>query len=628
MNKVKVAVGRLRRSKGALAAFDAALVLAGLPAKHLTGLPAVHDALMVSAAVLAGADIAVRGVRALMRRQLGIELLVTIATAGALAIGEYWEAAAVTFLFVLGAWLEARTLERTRRELRTLIDLVPESAAVLRDGSEASVAPGEVLHGETVVIRPGQRIPVDGEVVRGSAAVDESTITGEPMPEDKAAGSQVYAGTIVHGGVLYVRAEGVGADTTLARVIRRVEEAQEAKAPTQKFIERFARFYTPFIVAASAVAFAVTRDIELALTFLVISCPGALVISTPVAVVAGIGRAARKGILIKGGEHLEKAGRISVVAFDKTGTLTSGKPQLTDVAVVDGASGEPPWSDAQQALLRLAATGEIVSEHPLAAPIVRAAEELGPVAHPDRFESLAGKGVVAVRDGVRVAVGNRRLMAELGISFNGDVSAALDRMKSEGKTAVLVARAGRVAGVLGIADTVRAGAADAVLGLRKTGVGRVVMLTGDDRETAKAVAREVGVDGVHPELLPEQKLEAVRGPQGRGRTVAMIGDGVNDAPALAQADVGIALGAAGSDVAIEAADIALMTDDLLKLPEAVRLSRRTLRVIRQNMVLAMATVSFLLAGVLLGEVRMASGMLIHEGSVFLVILNAMRLLRA
>ncbi len=628
MNKVKAAIGRLRRSKGALAAFDAALVLAGLAAKHLAGLHAAHDALMVSAAVLAGSDIAVRGVRALARRQIGIELLVTIATAGAIAIGEYWEAAAVTFLFVLGAYLEARTLERTRRELRTLIDLVPQSAAVLRDGREVSVAPGEVGRGETVVIRPGQRIPVDGEVLRGSAAVDESTITGEPMPEDKAAGSRVYAGTIVHGGALYVRAEGVGADTTLARVIRRVEEAQEARAPTQKLIERFARWYTPLIVAASAVTFAVTRDVELALTFLVISCPGALVISTPVAVVAGIGRAARKGILIKGGEHLEKAGRISVVAFDKTGTLTTGKPRLTDVAVVGAAGGASPWSDAQRALLRLAGIGEVVSEHPLAAPIVRAAAEHGPVPHPSRFESLPGKGVVAEHEGVRVAVGNRKLMAELGISFNGEVSAELARMRGQGKTSVLVARDNHVAGVLGIADTTRDTARAAVEGLRKAGVTRVVMLTGDDRQTAEAVAAQVGVDAVHSELLPEEKLEAIRNLQGRGTTVAMVGDGVNDAPALAQADVGIALGAAGSDVAIEAADIALMTDDLLKLPEAVRLSRRTLRVIRQNTALALATVALLLAGVMIGEVRMASGMLIHEGSVFLVILNAMRLLRA
>jgi Cd2+/Zn2+-exporting ATPase len=298
------------------------------------------------------------------------------------------------------------------------------------------------------------------------------------------------------------------------------------------------------------------------------------------------------------------------------------------VGAAEAIGSAAPWNRAQQVVLRLAAAGEVVSEHPLAAPILSEAAKLGPVAHPQRFESLPGKGVVAEQGGVRIAVGNPRLMAQLGIGFNGEVSAALESLRGQGKTSMLVAADSEVVGVLGVADTVRDTAAATVGALKAAGVAEVVMLTGDDRETAEAVAGEVGVDRVHAGLLPEEKLDAIRRMQGRGRTVAMVGDGVNDAPALAQADVGIALGAAGSDVAIEAADVALMADDLARLPEAVRLSRRTLQVIRQNVAFALVTVSLLLAGVLVGEVGMAGGMLIHEASVFLVILNAMRLLRA
>jgi Cd2+/Zn2+-exporting ATPase len=326
--------------------------------------------------VLAGSDIALRAWHSLRNRHISIELLVTIATAGALAIGEYWEAAAVTFLFMFGAYLEARTLNRTRQALQGLLELAPTNAIVLRGGQQVEVGPGEVAPGEIVLIKPGSKAPVDGLVIGGRAAVDESAITGESMPVEKTEGDAVYAGTVNQDGLLQVRATGVGADTTLARIIRRVEEAQEEKAPTQKFIERFARWYTPAIIGLSALVFAITRDVELALTLLVIGCPGALVISTPVSVVAGIGRAAQRGILIKGGEYLENAGKISAVAFDKTGTLTQGKPQLVDIVALQpalapiaaGGAGAvaPPahpghsarWDEAQSDVLRWAAHAE------------------------------------------------------------------------------------------------------------------------------------------------------------------------------------------------------------------------------------------------------------------------------
>lgn len=354
-----------------------ALILLALIADHLARLQVVGNLLLVAAALNAGFDIALRAWHSLLNRHSSIEFLVTVATIGALAIGEYWEAAAVAFLFMLGAYLEARTLRRTRRALQDLLDLAPSTATVVRDGRQVEVAPGDVAAGETVLVKPGLKIPVDGEVVLGRASVDESAITGESMPVEKTKGAAVFAGTVNQRGLLHVRTTGVGADTTLARIIRRVEEAQDEKAPTQRFIEHFARWYTPTIIGLSVAVFVVTRDVELALTLLVIGCPGALVISTPISVVAGIGRAAQHGILIKGGEYLENAGKVSALALDKTGTLTQGKPRLTDVIALlpefvpaGGAFTVGRWDHAQQVVLRWAAIAEAGSEHPLARPIL------------------------------------------------------------------------------------------------------------------------------------------------------------------------------------------------------------------------------------------------------------------
>ncbi len=609
------------------------LILLGLGADFFFDWRSVYNAAMIIAALIAGWDIATRAFASLRNKHISIELLVTIATAGALVIGEYWEAAAVTFLFILGAYLEARTLSRTRQVLKGLLNLAPTTAVVVRDGRQVGVMPGEVENGEIVLIKPGSKVPVDGEVVEGRSAVDESAITGEPMPEEKVAGAQVFAGTVNQNGLLKVRATSVGADTTLARIIRRVEEAQEEKAPTQRFIERFAKYYTPFIIALSAVVFVFTRDIELALTLLVIGCPGALVISTPVSVVAGIGRAAKAGILIKGGEYLENAGKISALAVDKTGTLTRGKPQVTDVTVFDlpagldlpGANGR--WDASQAAVLNLAGIVEAGSTHPLARSIYSAAAALGSLPPAKQFEACVGRGVRAGFQGRAIAVGSPELMAELKVAVDARAQAALDSLRAEGKTAVLVSVDGVLAGALGISDPIRDTSPAMIRRLKESGVEHIVMLTGDDRLTAQSIARQAGIQDVRAGLLPEDKLEVIRGLQAEGHVVAMVGDGINDAPALAAADIGIAMGAAGSDVAIETADIALMADDLMKIPEAVRISRATLANIRQNVWIALATVSGLLLGVLLGEVHMAGGMLIHEISVLIVILNGMRLMR-
>ena len=606
-----------------------ALIVAALIAGHALALDTLRDALMILAALIAGWDIAGRAFYALRNRHVSIELLVTIATAGALVIGEYWEAAAVTFLFMLGAYLEARTMSRTRRALQELLDLAPTSAIVLRDGQQVEVMPHMVAPGETVLVKPGAKVPVDGEVISGRAAINESAITGESLPVDKSEGDRVFAGTVSQNGLLHVRATGVGADTTLARIVRRVEEAQEERAPTQRFIERFARWYTPAIILLSAVAYVISGDLALALTLLVIGCPGALVISTPVSVVAGIGQAAKRGILIKGGEYLENAAKITALALDKTGTITQGAPHLTDViplAPGEEAASTGEFTPEQQRILRLAAIAEASSEHPLGAPVVAQAKAWGEIPHPDTFENLPGRGIVAHADGQRIAVGTPALMAELGVTVDEAADARMDALKASGKTAVLVALDDRAIGVLGIADVPRDSAPQVIERLRRAGL-KVVMLTGDDPRTAQAIGRAVGIDAIEAGLLPEDKLDRIRRLQAEGHVVAMVGDGVNDAPALAAANIGIAMGAAGTDVALETADIALMADDLNKIPEAIELSRATLRNIRQNVVIALLTVTGLLAGVLLGEVHMAGGMFVHELSVLVVILNGMRLLR-
>ena len=578
---------------------------------------------MLAATAVTLPAIAWRAMRDLAIRHIGIELLVTIAVIGAIVIGEWWEAAAVTWLFTLGAALEASTLSRTRSALRELIDLAPPTATVLRDGVQVEVDPFDVAVGEWVLVKPGGRVPVDGIVVAGAAAVDEASITGESMPAEKSVGDRAFAGTIVAGGTLTVRTTGSGADTTLAAIIHRVEEAQEDKAPAQRFIERFSKWYTPAVVLLAAGAYLVTRDLELSLTLLVIGCPGALVISIPVSIVVGIGRSARRGVLIKGGEHLETTSRVTAIAFDKTGTLTRGEPQLTAVVALDAAV-------TRDGVLALAAAAEASSEHPLARPVLAAARERGltvPAQSTD-FVQHAGSGVSATVDGAAVVVGTARLLQAQRIPVTSDARDTAHRLTETGRTAVYVARAGQILGVLGIADRVREDAADTVARLRDLGVRRIVMLTGDDPRVAAAVAAEVGITEVHAGLLPEDKLTVIRRLQTDGEVVAMVGDGVNDAPALAAADVGVAMGAAGADVAVATAEVAILSDRIGRVADAITMARRTVTNLRQNVTIALVTVAALLAGVFASAVHMAGGMLIHEVSVLVVILNAARLLRA
>lgn len=578
--------------------------------------------LMLAAAVVAGYGIVVNAVRALATKMISIDLLVSVAAIGAVIIGNFWEAAAVTFLFSVGHALEAATMNKTRSALAELVAVAPDTAVVMRDGEQHEIPAHHVRMGEIVLVKNGSKVPVDGQVVAGTAALDEASITGESIPVEKSKSDQVFAGTISRSGFLQVLATGVGADTTLARIIHRVEEAQDAKARTQAFIDRFSTWYTPAVFILALLTGLITQDVVLALTLLVIGCPGALVISIPVAIVAGIGRAARNGILIKGGEYLETSAKISAVAVDKTGTLTEGQPKLTDIAVLDATL-------TRNDVLRWAAAAEAGSEHPLARPILDSARDQGvsPVGMPGEVTPVAGKGIVSQVDDQRVLIGNAPLLAQYGVTDTVGADEAANKLAAQGKTPMIVAVGNEVIGVIAVADEIRTDAPDMVARLHDAGVEKVVMLTGDTQLVAEAIGQATGIDEIHASLLPEDKLDAVAAMQRDGHTVAMVGDGVNDAPALATADIGVAMGAAGSAVAVETADIALMGDNLMKLPESVSLAKRTVSVMRQNIVIALATVVALLIGVFAGGVTMSVGMLVHEGSVLVVIANAMRLIR-
>jgi len=604
------------------------------------------NALMLLATLTAGFEIARRAWQGLRNRHTNIELLVTIAATGGLAIGVYWEAAAVTFLFLLGGWLEARTMSKTRDTLRELINMAPDTAIIVEDGDRTEIPARQVKEGMQVLVKPGSKIPVDGIVESGATSIDESAITGEPIPAEKQTGSEVYAGTINKNGRIYVRATKSGADTTLAKIIRRVEEAQEEKAPTQRFIERFASWYTPGIVGLSIASYLFTWNLELALTLLVIGCPGALVISTPISVITGIGNAAKKGILIKGGEYLENAGKVTAIALDKTGTLTAGKPSVTEIIHFSKATalaGVDPEEEFQKVhtvslsdqntkslpsegeeLLYWAAVAESVSEHPLAEAILTE-EQSSRIPEPDQFESHTGQGIEAVLGDDHIFVGKTEFLKQKGISISEGINKEIQNLTKKGRTVVLVAHNNKLLGAIGIADQMRPDALKMISRLRENGIERIAMLTGDAQPTAEAIAEKAGITEVHAGILPEDKNDIILEMQQQGHQVAMIGDGINDAPALASADIGIAMGAAGTDVAIETADIALMSDELMNIPEALRLSSKTMSNIRQNVVIALVTVAALLTGVFTGSIHMAGGMLVHELSVMAVILNGMRL---
>ncbi len=613
------------------AGFSALFLALGAVADRISALPTLAALVMYSLSYVSGGYHRVKeGLQELRRGILGIDFLMILGAAGAAVLGRWEEGAILMFLFSLSAALEAFANGRTRQAIRKLMELSPDDALVRRDGREFRVAIEDLVAGDLVVVRSGERFPADGQVLKGESSVNEAAITGESMPVDKAPGSQVFAGTVNGYGVLEFAVTKPAGETTLARIIRYVEDAQTQKASTQRLTEWVDRYYTLVVIAVSGVAYLVPPMMQLdswshsfyrAMMLLVVASPCALVISTPAAILSGIARGARSGILFKGGLHLEQVGKIKVVAFDKTGTLTVGRPRVVAVEPQPGVEAEE--------LIRLAAAAESRSEHPLASAILRCARDRE-VEYPlaEEFRVLAGRGARALVDGREVIVGSGRMLDEAGVADDHPVHQRLATLQERGWTDVAVVAEGRVLGVIAVADTLREEAADAVAALKRLGVERVVMLTGDNRRAAQTIGHEAGVDEVRAELLPEDKWRVVQQLQLEYGAVAMVGDGVNDAPALAAANVGVAMGGIGSDVAMETADVVLMADDLHKLAEAIDLGRRTRRVVMQNLSFSISVIAVLVTVVLLGHLTLPLAVVGHEGSTILVAFNGLRLLLA
>jgi Cd2+/Zn2+-exporting ATPase/Cu+-exporting ATPase len=522
----------------------------------------------VALVLLAGYPVFRNVVRAALRRQIIAHTLMTLGVVAALAVGQWATAAIVVFFMRVGEYAESLATERARRAVRDLTRLAPQTARVVRDGAEQEVPVGEVQPGELVVVRPGERIPVDGAVVAGHATVDQATITGESLPVEAGPGAQVYAATLAQGGSLRVRATRVGVDTTFGRVVRMVEEAEAHRAEVQRVADRFSAYYLPVVATIAALTLLIRRDPLATAAVLVVACSCSFALATPIAMLASIGAAARRGLLIKGGKYLETLARADVVLLDKTGTLTLGRPRITDVVPLDGL--------AEDTVLALAASAERYSEHPLAEAVRAAARARRlPLAEPAQFAALPGAGVRAGVDGRLVAVGNARLVPV------AVPPARVQALAAAGKTLLWVARDGVPVGVLAAADTPRPEVPAALAALRALGVRHVELLTGDNEQAAAALAEGLGVP-YRAAMLPEDKIAVVRAYQAQGRVVVMIGDGVNDAPALAQADVGIAMGAAGADVAVEAGHVVLLRDDWTLVPDVFRIARRTMRVVKGN----------------------------------------------
>ena len=512
-------------------------------------------------------------IQSALRRQVTSHTLMSVGVLAAAAIGEWTTAALIVFFMRFADYLEDLTTGRSRQALQKLIALQPATALVMRDGREVEVPVALVGLGEHVMVRPGERIPIDGRVVDGQASVDQAPITGESIPVDKRVGDSVFAATIAQGGFLIIETTKRATDTTFARIVRLVEEAEAQKAPVQRFADTFSTYYLPVVLTIAVVTFLVTGHILNAVAVLVVACSCAIALATPVVVLASVGNAAQRGLLIKGGMALEQLARVDTLVVDKTGTLTRGQPQVTQLV---------PFGMREEALLQAVATLESRSEHPLARAMVRVAEERG-IAHSsvEQFTSLSGRGVVGTVGGSEWAIGNRRLLRERCITLEATVEQAAQALETKGTTVFFVSTNNAIVGLVGVADVLRSDVKEALSELTRLGIKRVVLLTGDNERVAASVAGELGIE-YRANLLPEDKIAAVKALQQSGAAVMMIGDGVNDAPALAQADVGMAMGMAGTDVAIEAADVALMRDDWSMVPEAVRIGKRGSRTIRQN----------------------------------------------
>lgn len=586
------------------------------------------------AIVAGGWFILPKALRAVRQFSLDMNVLMTVAVIGAALIGEWSEGAAVVFLFALSEALEAFSLNRARRAIQALLKLAPETALVKRGADFKELPVQEINIGEIISIRSGAKVPLDGEVTAGESAINQAPITGESMPVEKKAGDQVFAGTINTEGSLEVRVTKPHSETTLSKIIHLVEEAQSERAPSQRFVDRFARIYTPSVFVVAVLVLLIpplafngewSAWIYRSLVLLVIACPCALVISTPVSIVSGLTAMARRGVLIKGGTHLESIGKLRALAVDKTGTITEGKPKVTKVT---------PWGGkSEEETVRIAAALDAHSDHPLAQAVVNYANERKISFKPSEgHQSKTGRGAEGRIDGHVYFVGNHRFAHELGVC-GPELEKVLSDIEAQAQSVVVVGHKphngekGEVLGVISVADTIRPNAKEAIAALHKAGVQKVIMLSGDNQRTVDAISKEVGIDEAQGGLLPDDKIKRVKELDARFQYVGMIGDGVNDAPAMAAATVGIAMGTAGTDTAIETADIALMKDDLSKVAEAVILGRRTVRVIQANIVFALAVKALFLILAFTGHTSLWLAILADTGATLVVIANALRLLK-
>jgi len=606
------------RNKNKITLVNGILIAVGFLSKWILKNTEIFTWALIIASILGIAPIVIQAYQALKVKVVSIDVLVTIAVLGAFLIQNYEESAIVIFLFLFGAFLEQRTLNKTRSAIKELTEMAPESALKLMENGEfIEVDVDEVDVGDILLVKTGAKVPVDGTVLTGEASINEASITGESIPVRKEKGSNVFAGTIVDNGTIQIVADRVGEDTTFGKIIELVEEAQDSKSEAERFIDRFSKYYTPAVLVLSFIVWLFSRNIELAITILVLGCPGALVIGVPVSNVAGIGNGARHGVLLKGSEVIRDFSRLDTIVFDKTGTLTVGKPSVAEKEYYGDNIGEA---------LSYLASVERESDHPLAKAVL---EEIGettffPV---ENTEVIKGGGIIARVNGHRIAVGNVALMEKENVKLNEKAKEDIARFERNGNSLVLTSVDGELKILMGVRDRIRPGVKEDLLKLKKLGVKNLIMLSGDNQGTVDLVSRELGLTEAHGNMLPEDKSAYIKKLIEEGQIVAFVGDGVNDSPSLALANIGIAMGG-GTDVAIETSDVVLMNSDFSRLPHALGLAKATARNMKQNIAIAVGVVLILLTGLLFSEwVNMSIGMLVHEGSILVVILNGMRLLR-
>jgi len=607
------------RNKNYIMLVSAVLISAGF----ISGLVFHNETVMLwtlgTASVLGLAPIAIQAFQALRVKVISIDLLVTIAVTAAFFIQNFEESAIVTFLFLFGSYLEMRTLNKTRSAIKELTEMAPLTALKQMDNGEfTEVDVDEVSPGDILLVKTGAKVPVDGTVLSGEGYINEASITGESVPSEKEKGKSVFAGTILENGTLQIIAERVGEDTTFGKIIELVEEAQDSKSAAEKFIDRFAKYYTPAVLLFALIVWIFSRDIELAITILVLGCPGALVIGVPVSNVAGIGNGARHGVLFKGSEVIGDFSKADTIVFDKTGTLTAGTPRVAEQIVYDEAA-----IDEVQSLL---ASVEKESSHPLAKAVV---DFLGDIRmYPvDKTDTVKGGGIISLVNGEKVIVGNASLLEREHISLSDAQRSDIERLQKQGNSLVLTAVDGELKVLLAIRDQIRKGVKEELARLKKMGVKNLIVLSGDNQGTVDLVADELGLSEAHGHMLPEDKAAFIKKLTAQGRITAFIGDGVNDSPSLALADIGIAMGN-GTDAAIETSNVVLMNSDFSKLSHALGLAKAIDRNMKQNIIIAVGVVFVLLAGVFFSEwMNMSIGMLVHEASILVVIINGMRLLR-